>query len=133
MITYKWKNRAFAAVLAGTAIAAACSASAAPVLTNTAAVKHALASDVQEVRWRGAAWRGRWGARLGGPLAGGLLAGGLVSTAFADPYYYDYASYPNPYAPEYIYAYPVYGYGGPGYGWPGGWGGWRSGWGGWWR
>ena len=32
--------------LAGTAIAAACSASAAPVLTNTAAVKQVLASDV---------------------------------------------------------------------------------------
>jgi hypothetical protein len=129
MITYKSKNRAFAAVLAGTAIATTCSASAAPVLTNTAAVRQALASDVQEVRWRG----GRV-IRLGGPLAGGLLAGGLISTAVANPCCYDYASYPNPYAPLYVYAYPAYGYDERGAAWWRGVGwrdGWGPGWGGW--
>src|SRR5215472_16020480 len=67
MITCNWKRHAFAAVLAGTAIAAACSASAAPVLTSTAAVKQALLSDVQDVRWgRGGGWRGGWGGWLAG-------------------------------------------------------------------
>src|SRR5262249_27140960 len=75
---YKRKYCAVAAVLAGTAIAAACSASAAPVLTNTVAVKQALPGDVQDVRWgggwRGGGWRGGgvgWRGGFGGGRGGG--------------------------------------------------------------
>ena len=130
MNTYTWKNRALACVLAGTtAIAAACSASAAPVLTSTAAVKQALPSDVQDVRWG-------WG---GGAFFGGLVAGGLIGAAIARPYYYGgygygygypaygygYGSYP--YAYGYPYPYASYGYGYPVGGYYGGYyGGWRG-------
>jgi len=106
-----WKSRAMAVVVAGaTAIAGALPASAAPVLTNTAALKQALPGDVQDVRWRG-----------GGAFFGGLLAGGLIGAAIARPYYYGYPSYYgygygygySPYA--YGYSYPYYS---SGYGYP---------------
>jgi len=118
------KNRTLAAVLAGTtAIAAACSASAAPVLTSTAALKQALPSDLQDVRWRG------------GAVFGGLVAGGLIGAAIARPYYDGYPTYGygygygyGPYydvppSPYYCYSciYPWGGYYGgySGYGWRG--------------
>ena len=128
MNTRTWKNRALATVLAGTTAIAAVSASAAPVLTGTAALKQALPSDVQDVRWG-------WG---GGAFFGGLIAGGLIGAAIATPYYgygYGYYSYPPyaygyyaPYAYGYSYpyvssgyAYPYGGYYGGGY-----YGGWRG-------
>ena len=97
MNTHTWKNRALAIGLAGTtAITVVCSASAAPVLTSTAALKQALPSDVQDVRW--------WG---GGAFFGGLVAGGLIGAAIARPDYYGYPAYGYGYG----YAYPAYGYG----------------------
>jgi hypothetical protein len=107
MNTRSWKSRAMAVVVAGaTAIAGALPASAAPVLTNTAALKQALPGEVQDVRWRG-----------GGAFFGGLIAGGLLGAAFARPYYYGYPSYYGygygyGYAPyAYGYSYPYYSYG----------------------
>ena len=102
MNTRSWKSRAMAVVVAGaTAIAGAFSASAAPVLTNTAAVKQALPGDVQNVRW---GWRGGWGWG-GGAFVGGLVAGGLIGAAISRPYY----GYPGYYG--YGYGYGGY-YGG---------------------
>src|SRR5262249_41097260 len=99
MRTDTWKNRALACALGVTTpIAAAGSASAAPVLTSTAAVRQALPSDVQDVRW---GWRG-------GAFFGGLVAGGLIGAAIARPYYGGYGY-------GYGYGYPAYGYG---YGYP---------------
>lgn len=137
MSIYTLKYPARACALAGTmAIAVACSASAAPVLTSTASVKQALPSDMQDVRW---GWRG-------GAFFGGLVTGGLIGAAIAQPYYYGYGygyGYPaygygygySPYAYGYSYPYYSYGYGYPyggyyggwrGYGWRGY--GWRGGW-----
>ena len=128
MNTHTWKNRALAAVLGGTtAIAGAGSASAAPVLTSTAALKRAQPSDVQNVRW---GW--------GGAFFGGLVAGGLIGAAIARPYYgygygYGYYGYPSyayggyPYGYGYSYPYYSYGYGYPYGGYYGGYyGGWRG-------
>jgi hypothetical protein len=126
MDTRTWKSRATAVVVAGaTAIAGAFSASAAPVLTNTAALKQALPGEVQDVRWRG-----------GGAFFGGLVMGGLLGAAFARPYYYGYPAYYGygygygyaPYAYGYSYPYYSYGYGYPygGYYSGGYYGGWRG-------
>jgi hypothetical protein len=126
MDTRSWKSRATAVVVAGaTAIAGAFSASAAPVLTNTAALKQALPGEVQDVRWRG-----------GGAFFGGLVMGGLLGAAFARPYYYGYPAYYGygygygyaPYAYGYSYPYYSYGYGYPygGYYSGGYYGGWRG-------
>ena len=138
MNTRSWTSRAMAVVVAGaTAIAGAFPASAAPVLTNTAAVKQALPGDVQNVRW---GWRGGWG---GGAFVGGLVAGGLIGAAFARPYYgypnyygygygYGYSPYAYGYSYPYYsdYAYPSYSYG---YGYPYGGGGYYRGYYGGWR
>jgi len=131
MDTRCWKSRAMTVVVAGaTAIAGALPASAAPVLTNTAALKQALPGEVQDVRW--------WG---GGAFFGGLVAGGLLGAAIARPYYYGYPSYYGygygygyaPYAYGYSYPYYSYGYGYPYGGYYGGgyygggyYGGWRG-------
>ena len=75
---------------------------AAPVLTNTAAVKAAVGDEVTQVRW---GWG--WGA---GALIGGLALG----TALATPSYGYYGSpygYGSPYAYNYPYTYS-YGYSG---------------------
>lgn len=123
MNTHTWKNRVLVLGLAGTtAITLVCSASAAPVLTNTAALRQTLPSDVRDVRWG-------WG---GGAFFGGLLAGGLIGAAIASPYYYSYPAYGYGYSSyyyPYAYSYPAYSYG---YGYPyggyygGGYGGWRG-------
>src|SRR5262245_62431298 len=123
MNTKTWTKLTLAVALAGaTAIASVGSAPAAPVLTSTATVKHALPSDVQDVRWWG------WG---GGAFFGGLVAGGLSGAAIAQPYYYGYPAYgysygygsaPYAYGYSYPYAYPyssdayAYPYGGGYYG-----------------
>ena len=102
-----------ATVLALTAIAPA---SAAPVLTNTAAVKSAADSSVVDVRWG-------WGGWLAAGIIGGIAFGALTS-----PYYYGYGygygvpAYPYPYGyaaygySPYTYGYaPYYGYSGYSY------------------
>src|SRR5579859_1377443 len=80
-----------AALLTG---AIANSSPAAPVLTNTAAVKSALGDDVEQVRW---GWG--WGV---GAVIGGLALGAALAT----PYY----GYGYGYGYPYAYGYP-YGYG----------------------
>src|SRR5271157_2135980 len=90
------------------AIGALSESRAAPVLTNTAAVKAALPGGITEVQWRGRGWRGGWrggwggwGWRGGGWWPGAVLGGVAVGAAVAaSPYYYGYG-------------YPYYGYGYP--------------------
>jgi hypothetical protein len=105
---------AIALGLIGAMTAAAIPASAAPVMTNTAALKQGVASDVEQVRWRGRG--GGWAA------AGvGFAAGALVGSAIANSNYYGgYGYYGGPYynaplasggyydAPVYAAPEPVY-------------------------
>jgi hypothetical protein len=84
---------ATATALAITAIAPA---TAAPVLSNTAAVKSAADNQIVVVRWG-------WGGWLAAGIIGGIALGALSSP------YYAYG-----YAPAYSYPYG-YGYGGYGY------------------
>jgi hypothetical protein len=98
--------RARAVVLAtagAIAVSAVTPSFAAPVLSNTAAVKSAVDSDVIDVRWRGR------GVGLG--IAAGIAAGAIIAGAASRSYYYD-PSYYNGYyatAPGY-YGGPVYSY-----------------------
>jgi hypothetical protein len=90
---------------------------AAPVLTNTAAVKAAAPSSMVDVRWGwrggGWGWRGGWGGRgwwWPGAIAGGIALGAAVAAA---PYYYG-CGYPYGYGCGYPYAYSGYAhYGSP--------------------
>jgi hypothetical protein len=80
--------------------------SAAPVLTNTAAVKAAAGNSITEVRYIG---RG-WARRAVGVGVGLAVAGAVARTAASYAYGY----------PSYGYGYPSYGYGYPsGYGYAG--------------
>jgi hypothetical protein len=114
------------AISIGTAVAltfcAIAPASAAPVLSNTAALKSAADNWATDVRWR------RWGWG-GGAVAAGVIGGlALGAAAARSSYYYGYGGYPYygynsgyaPYSTGY-YGYPYsggyYGYGyGPYYG-----------------
>jgi hypothetical protein len=99
---------ATATALAITAIAPA---TAAPVLSNTAAVKSAADNSVVDVRW---GW--------GGWLAAGVI-GGIALGALASPYYsygYSVPAYPYPYGYAGYYGYTPYTYGyAPYYGYSG--------------
>lgn len=99
------------------------SASAAPVLSSTVAVKAAQEGPITNVRWgwgwRGGGWHGGWGP---GPVVAGLAAGALVAGAAAGSYYapgyyapYAYGpyAYGGYYAPRYYYAPGYYRYSGP--------------------
>jgi hypothetical protein len=110
-----WKNCALAAALAGAcALGNGYSAVAAPVLSNTAAIKQALPSAVTDVRYH----------RGGGAFFGGFVIGSILGAAIARPYYYGYPGYGYAYYPAYSYGpyypyadvYPVYG---PSYGYVG--------------
>ena len=92
----------FAAAVALTAIG---QASAAPVLTNTAALKTAVTDHVTDVRWR-----------AGPAIAAGAIAGLALgaAAASANPYY-GYGPAYGYYAPDYGYAYPPAYYYGPAY------------------
>jgi len=90
-------------VAAAIAVSAVMPSIAAPVSSNTAALKAAAASDVVNVRW----WRG--GAVAAG-VATGLAVGALAGAAAGYPYY---GGYPYYYGGP-AYAAPAYGYG-PGY------------------
>jgi hypothetical protein len=107
---------ATATVFAITAIAPA---TAAPVLSNTAAVKSAADSPVVDVRWG-------WGGWLAAGVIGGIALGALSSPyygygyapAYSYPYgyggyagYYGYSPYTYGYAPYYGYSgYSTYAY-----------------------
>jgi hypothetical protein len=81
------------------ALAAAVPAGAAPVLSNSAAVKAAAADHVTDVRWRGGN-----GAGIAAGVIGGLALGAAIAST--QPYY----------GPGYYEPYPAYGYyGGGGY------------------
>ena len=98
-----------AAIMAVCAIAPA---RAAPVLSNTAAVRSALDSSITDVRW-GGGWGGGWGWG-GGALAAGLIGGLALGALATAPY--GYGGYGYGY-PAYGYGYPAYGYGyAPSYG-----------------
>ena len=95
-----------AAIMALCAIAPA---RAAPVLSNTAAVRSALDSSITDVRW-GGGWRGGgwgWGGgALAAGLIGGLALGALASTPYGyGGYGYGYPAYGYSYAPSYGYSY----------------------------
>ena len=73
-------------------------AAAAPVLTNTTAVKAAVPDDATQVRSRGRAWRGHgWVPGAAAGLAAGAVIGGAVA---ASPYYHGgyYAYDPDAFA-----------------------------------
>ena len=125
-------KQAIAMSLAGAlAIGAATPSWAAPVTTNTAAVKAAAPDNTVDVRWRG---RG-----FGPGIAFGLATGALVGAAVASRPYYgpgyyggDYggpayyggyyggpAYYAEPVYEPVVPVYPSYGYRYRGYGWGG--------------
>jgi hypothetical protein len=103
-----WKPAAILGLAAAMALSAATPAAAAPVLTNTTAVKAAVTDDATQVRWRGRGWRGHGPAVVGG-LAAGALIGGAIATS---PYHHGYYAY-DPYPGAYAYAGPTYYYGSP--------------------
>jgi hypothetical protein len=75
---------------------------AAPVLSNTTAVKSAVNGDVIDVRWRG---RGV-GLGIAAGVAGAAIAGAAVANSYYGPSYYDgyYNAAPGYYAePSYQY------------------------------
>jgi hypothetical protein len=93
---------AFACALAGALMACnVASIHAAPLPTNVAAMKSAIADSSIKIRWGG--WRGGgfgWGA---GALAGAVIGGAIASSAYG---YYG-APYYGGYDPGYSY-YPAY-------------------------
>ena len=121
-------SRVVALGLAGALTVTASSSIAAPVLTNTAAVKTAVPDDLTQVRW---GWG--WGS---GAFIGGLALGAALATPsyayYGYPYGYSYGGYPYSYG-YWGGGYPYGGYrtaywgGYPGWGyrrayWGGGWG-----------
>jgi hypothetical protein len=81
---------------------------AAPVLSNTTAVKSAVSDHAIDVRWRGGGWHGG-GVAAG--VAAGVIAGAAIGAATAPAYSYGY----GPAYGAYAYDAPVV-YGGPYYG-----------------
>src|SRR6516225_5445395 len=81
--------------------------SAAPALTNTAALKAAAAANntITEVRYIRRGWARAAVATGVGLAVAGTVAGAAGSYAYGSPYGYGY--------PSYGYGYPSYGYGYP--------------------
>ncbi len=95
-----------AALASAVVLGNAHSTAAAPVLTNTAAVKTALPSALVDVHYG-----------HGGAFVGGMVVGGLLGAAIARPYYYPYYGYYGyPYRYYYGYRPYYYGWGYPAYG-----------------
>ena len=89
------------------ALSAALPASAAPVLSNTAAVKQADEAQVTQVRWRP-------GAAVAVGVGAGLLAGAAIASSqpryYSDPYYAPAPAYYGSPEVEYYKPAPSYGY-----------------------
>jgi len=102
------RRSAIALRLAGAlAIGAANTVQAAPVPTQSAAVKSAAPDSITDVRWR-RGWG--WGPAIGAGIAAGIIGGAAWAAAGPYPYYpyaYGYpiypAYYPYPYAGPYPY------------------------------
>jgi hypothetical protein len=75
-------------------------ASAAPVLSNTAALKQSVASDVEQVRWRGNTAAAAGLGFLGGAIVGSAIANSNRGYYYGEPYGYGgaYAYDPGYYA-----------------------------------
>jgi hypothetical protein len=86
-------------------------ATAAPVLSNTAAVKSAADNSVVDVRWG-------WGGWLAAGVIGGIALGALTSPYYSYGYGVPAYSYPYGYAGYYGYTPYTYGYA-PYYGYSG--------------
>jgi hypothetical protein len=105
-------KHALALGLAGAVALGGASAMAAPVLSNTAAVKAAAPSDVTDVRWRGG---GRTAAAAGVGFAAGALVGAAAASSYrSGPYAYDAGydayAYDAPVYDAYAYDAPAVGY-----------------------
>jgi hypothetical protein len=83
------------------ALSFAVPASAAPVLSNTAAVKSATDAQVTEVRWRS-------GAAVAAGVGAGIIAGAAIANS--NNYYYSDPYYAPAYGPSYYSVEPDYGY-----------------------
>jgi hypothetical protein len=99
------KGSACVLSLAG-ALALVTPSMAAPVLSNTTAVKSAVSDHAIDVRWRGGGWRGG-GVAAG--VAAGVIAGAAIGAATAPGYYYgpSYGAYA--YDAPVVYGNPYYG------------------------
>jgi BA14K-like protein len=109
-----------AAGLLAAGLGAFASAAAATPLSGALAIKNAMPSNIEAVRWGGGGWGGRgWGGggwRGGGWRGGGwgwgvgagIVGGAIIGGALAAPYY-GYGPYYPAYPPPYPYYGPVYG------------------------
>lgn len=110
MMTRTAKNTVALGLVGALAMAGASPTWAAPVPSNTAAVKAAVSTPTTEVRFR---HRG-----FGPGVAFGGLALGLAGAALAAPYYYaPPPSYGYAYGPDYYYGDPGYAYAPAPYAW----------------
>ena len=102
-----------ASIAGGLALSIAGSGAAAPVLSDTAAVKSVVPTATTDVRWRGRGWGG-------GAFAAGVIGGLALGALAAPPVYYAappvYYGYGGPYYAAPAYSYYGYGYGYGGYG-----------------
>ena len=114
MTTSTFRVRTLAVATAGAlAVTAVTPSLAAPVMSNTTAVKSAVNGDVIDVRWRG---RGV-GLGIAAGVAGAAIAGAAAANSYYGPGYYApgyydgyYATAPGYYAPDYSYSYAPRGY-----------------------
>ena len=109
------RNRAIALGFAGAlALGFAVSAGpvlAAPVATNTAALKQVDVGNVVDVQWRRRGYRSDPGPWVAG-AALGIIGGAIASSAYQDRYYggYDSYGYGSAYPGGYYGGYAPYGY-----------------------
>jgi hypothetical protein len=99
-----------AAIGSGTAAFLAVSAItptyAAPVLSNTAAVKLLATDHAVDVRWVGGRRGGGWGGAVAAGIIGGLVLGAIASATYSYGYGPGYGYAPSPYYG--YYGYPPY-------------------------
>ena len=108
-------TRLLAAALVAVAVPSFTSIAAAAPVNGALALKNAMPSQVESVRYWGGGWRGGWGGWRGGwgYYGAGIAAGAIVGGLLAAPYYYGGYSpyYYTGYAPYYGGGYAPY-YGG---------------------